>query len=267
MIDWAHRQHTPEQMDGPCDYETFRGCLVDLARVNAWTLAYRPTLAFVKRFRGSDALSILDVGSGYGDMLRTIAAWAVRNGHAVKLTGVDLNPYSARAAEAATPSPPSGGEGRGEGKGAVTEPTTPPPPAARRPLPLTEEGESQTITYVTANAFDYTAESGVDLIVSSLFTHHLQDAEIVQFLRWMEATARRGWFVNDLHRHPLPYHVFRLWLRLARWHPFVQSDGPISITRAFTRADWRKLLAEAGLADVARVSWWFPFRYTVGRVK
>ena len=28
------------------------------------------------------------------------------------------------------------------------------------------------------------------------------------FIRWMEAHARRGWFIGDLHRHWLPYYGF-----------------------------------------------------------
>jgi hypothetical protein len=42
------------------------------------------------------------------------------------------------------------------------------------------------------------------VIVSSHFAHHLSDADLVRFLRWMEGAARLGWFVNDLHRHWLP---------------------------------------------------------------
>ena len=106
------------------------------------------------------------------------------------------------------------------------------------------------------------------MVVSSLFTHHLPDASVVRFLRWMEANARVGWFVNDLHRHPLPYHFFRTFARLARFHRFVQHDGPVSIARAFAPADWQRLIAEAGLdAAAVEVRWRVPFRLTVGRLE
>src|SRR3546814_10084158 len=77
----------------------------------------------------------------------------------------------------------------------------------------------------------------------------------------MEATARIGWFVNDLHRHPVPYYAFSALARAARWHKFVRHDGPVSIGRAFVAADWRRLLATAGIEDgAAKIAWRMPFR-------
>ncbi len=228
MNEFSRRAHTPELMDGPCTYEEFRACLHDLARVNKLTLAYGPTLGFLNSLPRQDApLRIVDVGSGYGDMLRRVARWAAQKEIAVDLTGIDLNPYSARAASEVT---------------------------------AIERG----IKWVTADAFGYMPEKGVDVVISSLFTHHLQDAEVVRFLRWMQDTARVGWFVNDLHRARLPHAVFSLWSRMAGWHRFVQNDGPVSITRAFTTADWTRLCDEAGLSpqDVT-IRWRVPYRLCV----
>ena len=83
-------------------------------------------------------------------------------------------------------------------------------------------------------------------MICSLLTHHLTDPQIVQFLQWMERTARRGWFVNDLHRKPVPYHFFRLLVRFTNWHPFVKNDGAVSIRRSFVVEDWQELCAAAG---------------------
>ena len=104
-------------------------------------------------------------------------------------------------------------------------------------------------------------------MVSSLFTHHLTDSQVVEFLRWMEAGAARGWFVNDLHRHALAYEGFRLLSAAAGWHPMVRHDGAISVARGFRRRDWDVLLRRAGLRDVARVRWRMPFRLCVSRLK
>jgi hypothetical protein len=95
----------------------------------------------------------------------------------------------------------------------------------------------------------------------------MDDAEIVRFLTWMEARARLGWFVNDLHRHWLPYHGFRLLAGAMRWHHFVRHDGLLSIARAFRRDEWEALLQAAGVGSVARVHWRFPFRYCIERAK
>jgi SAM-dependent methyltransferase len=217
------------------DYETFRACLADLAKVNRVTLAHRPTLAFLDILRRAGRLptdrpaTILDVGSGYGDLIRAIDAWAQRHDVKIALTGVDLNPWSANAARTATD--------------------------AARP-----------VRWATSNIFDH--QGGADIVVSSLFTHHLTDAQVARFLEWSEAEARIGWFVNDLHRHPFPYYGFALLARLARWHRFVRHDGPVSIARAFQAADWARLIAAAGLSPgAAKVSWRFPFRLCVSRIK
>ena len=236
MPDLSRRVLVPELMDTEdCGPAEFRACLVDLARVNRLTLAYRPTLAWLRhvapRRRAGEPLRIVDVGGGYGDMLRRIDRWAARRGIPVELTSIDINPWAREA---------------GEANARAVDP----------------------IRWVTANVFDYRPDEPVDVVLSSLFAHHLTDDEVVAFLRWMEATARLGWFVNDLHRHAVPYHVFRRWSQFARWHRFVQHDGPVSIGRAFVAADWRALIGRAGLdPEAVRITWWMPFRLCVGRIR
>jgi SAM-dependent methyltransferase len=235
-VDFSRRSAQLELMDiEDCGAAEFEAGLVDLGKVNRTTFAYRPTFAWLDRIAraraSSEPLRIVDCGSGYGDMLRKIDGWARRRGIPVELTGIDLNPWSRAAAVKAT-------------------------------------DPSQRITWITTDLFDYKPDKPIDILLSSQFTHHLTDDQVVGFLGWMEATAQVGWFVNDLHRLPFPYYGFRLLAWLARWHRFVRSDGPISITRAFVPADWHRLLARAGIpagaATVARV---FPFRLCVGRVK
>jgi len=235
MPDFGRRTLTPELMDTEaCDFETFRACLVDLAAVNRLTLAYRPTLAFFERLRTEGRLPkdrplrVLDVGSGYGDPLRVLARWAARRSVALEMTGADLNPFAAQAAADATP------------------PGLP-------------------IRWLTANALDLPGDPP-DVVMSSLFAHHLDEDQLVRFLGWSERTARVGWLVNDLQRHWFAYYGFALLARLMRWHRFVQHDGPVSIARAFKAKDWRALLASAGVVD-ARIAPRFPFRLCIERVR
>ncbi|MEO6376771.1 MAG: methyltransferase domain-containing protein [Caulobacteraceae bacterium] len=237
MPDFARRTLTPELMDTEaCDFATFRACLVDLAVVNRLTLAYRPTVDFFDRLARAGKLPagrptrVLDVGAGYGDMLRVLDRWAQRRGVQLEMVGADLNPFSARAANEVT--------------------------AAGRP-----------IRWITADALSLPGDPP-DVVISSLFAHHLDDDQLVSFLAWSERAARVGWFVNDLHRHAFPFHGFGLLARLMRWHRFVIHDGPVSIARAFEAGDWRDLLREAGLPKgAAKVVWRFPFRLCVERVK
>jgi len=232
-VDFSQRAQMLEMMDDPgVDFDTWRACLVDLAKVNRMTLAYRPTLAFLNRVHDAGLWPqdrpavILDVGSGYGDTLREIARWARRRNLDVRLQALDLNPWSEKAAERA---PGSAG-----------------------------------IKFITEDLFDH--QGGADIVISSLFTHHLDDVSLVRFLEWQEVNARIGWFVNDLLRHPISWGGFALLSRLMLWHPFVVHDGPVSIRRAFRPEDWTVLLAKAGVRD-ARIEPWFPFRLCVSRVR
>jgi hypothetical protein len=63
----------------------------------------------------------------------------------------------------------------------------------------------------------------------------------------MEQHTKLGWFINDLYRAAIPYYSFQIFSKLARLHPFVRHDGPISIARSFVREDWQRMCAAAGL--------------------
>jgi SAM-dependent methyltransferase len=225
------RSRQEEQMDDPgLDPDIYEEVLHDLSRVNAWTLAYTPTLRFLARGANSmPAFRLLDVGFGHGDMLRKIARWAKKRDIAVDLVGVDLNPKSAVVARAATPS-------------------------------------HWPIEYRTG---DYRDVAGpIDFIVSSAVTHHMSDAEIHAFLVFMEERAVRGWMVNDIHRGAFAYHGFPLLCRIMRWHRIVREDGQLSIARGFRRADWEKLIAESGIDPAApRIVQRMAFRLCVERLR
>jgi hypothetical protein len=119
-IDLSRRNNLPQLMDSvDTDFETFRACLADLSKVNHLTLAYRPTLRFFEHLARSGRLptdrsiTVIDVGSGFGDMLRNVDRWAVRRGFKLDLTGVDQNPWSTRVAgEVAAPGGRSGSSPR-----------------------------------------------------------------------------------------------------------------------------------------------------------
>jgi hypothetical protein len=105
-------------------------------------------------------------------------------------------------------------------------------------------------------------------VISSLVAHHMTHDQLVAFLRFMEAEARIGWFVNDLHRHRVAHLGFPLLAGIMRWHPIVRHDGTLSIARSYRPAEWPPILAEAGIArDAARVVRTFPYRLCVERLR
>jgi hypothetical protein len=113
---------------------------------------------------------------------------------------------------------------------------------------------------------DYRDLGSFDFVISSLVAHHMSDGELRTFLRWMEANARRGWLVNDLHRHAFAYRGYPFLARLLRVHRIVREDGQLSIARSFRPQEWEHILASAGI-DGARVERRFPFRLCVERLR
>jgi 2-polyprenyl-3-methyl-5-hydroxy-6-metoxy-1,4-benzoquinol methylase len=224
------RATAEELMDDPAlDAATYTRVLHDLSQVNTLTFARRPTLAFLERAISSrDRFNLLDVGFGDGDMLRAIARWAERRGIAARLVGIDLNPRSETAAREASPT--------------------------RIP-----------IEYRTGDYADCAGEGG-DCVISSLVAHHMTHAQLVAFLRFMDAEASAGWFVNDLHRHGFAYSGWPLLAGAMRWHPIVRHDGRLSIARSYRPREWPPLLAEAGV-EGARVRREFPFRLCVEKLR
>lgn len=202
----------------------FRAALRDLEFLNRVTFGYRPTLNWLASLvarTGTTALSVLDVGAGGGDTLRCLARWGAKRGIALELTGLDRSPAALAAARQ-----------------------------------MGTPGQ-----WITTDVFELPPDARFDVVISSLFTHHLHDAELVRFLSWMEAHARRGWMINDIHRHAIPWCALWAGTRLLRLDPMVVHDSTVSVARAFTRGDWRRLANEAGVA--ARVEWQMPFRWAV----
>lgn len=235
-IDFTRRAHLTELMDAPCSREVLRGCLRDIALTNRWTLAYRPTLCWLDSMTAKvrslgRPVRILDVGSGYGDGLRRVERWARDNSVEAELTGLDLNPDAAAISAEASPA-------------------------------------DSRIQWTASDVFAFKPAGGVDFVISSLFTHHLAESEIVRFLEWMESNATLGWFVNDLSRASTPYYLFRLAAWIAGLHPFVQNDGPVSIARAFVPEDWKRMCAAAGLDEITiQILPFIPARLCVSRRK
>lgn len=225
-MNFRHRSTEPELMDADnISFAEFHDCLQGLEIINRLTLAYRPTLNWLRRiFLQCKPLCILDAGSGGGDMLRQIEALARREDCTVSLIGVDLNPWSKQAAGLS--------------------------PASA-------------IRYETADIFRFETERPVDIIICSLFTHHLDDEQLVDFLRWLDVRAQQGWFINDLHRHPLPYYFIKFATRLFSRNRLIRHDAAVSVARSFTTTDWHGLLARAGIGERAQVEWFFPFRLCV----
>jgi SAM-dependent methyltransferase len=234
VFDSTRRSAQSEILDGGVESGELAKILADLARFNGVMLGHWPVLQWLDR-AGRDTppnrpLTLLDIGCGYGDLLRAVRRWANKRGRPMKLIGVDLNPQVVEVARNAT-------------------------------------NPADDINYLAVDIFHFEPSYPIDIVTTSLVTHHLSNDMIVRFLRWMEAHARRGWVIYDLQRSRVPFYFIALAGVLLRLHPVVTYDGRISVARSLTRTEWEKAIAQAGIPSHAAALRWFMFRFIIGRLK
>jgi 2-polyprenyl-3-methyl-5-hydroxy-6-metoxy-1,4-benzoquinol methylase len=191
-----------ELMDRPdCDARLLDNTYRQFGLVNralsGWRRLYireiRPTLA-----RAAQA-TLLDIGSGGGDLAYLLARWARRDGLDLRITGID--PDSRAAAFA-----------RGR------------PPLA-------------TVAFRQAHSADLVREgNSFDFVISNHVLHHLPDGEIHQLLSDSAALAGRKVLHNDLRRSPAAYALFSA-AALPFRHSYIRADGLTSIRRSYTSAE------------------------------
>lgn len=211
------RSQKLERIDtGDCTPEEYDRFLSDIQLVNRFAgdnRALRRTLLREVEKLGLNEFSVLDVGAGSGQVLRTIARRARREGHHSSLVGLELNARSARLI----------------GKESV---------------------DFQEIRAVQGDALRMPfADRSFDYVISSLFAHHLKDDEIATVLKEMSRVSRRGVYLIDLHRHPMALVAYKAFCAAFRISRLVREDGSLSILRGFKTAELGELAKRAGLAN------------------
>lgn len=195
------------------DPELF-GTFQDMQRVNTFLGGTRITLQAVNRLTGElqrgESLSLLDIGTGHGDIPRAISASLSERGIACRLLGADIDLATIRTG-----------------------------------VQLPENHQIQFIqSDILALPF---ADSSIDIAMCSMTLHHLDDAEAVIALREMARVARLGIIVNDLVRRTHGYAVAWLLGRLATSNRLTRHDAHRSILRGRTERELEQLALQAGL--------------------
>jgi len=228
MHRFSRRAAQKELLDGDdIPFEDIRRNMQELDFINGWLGGHRITLAGLKSLLDSTVplpapLHIAEIGCGGGDNLRVIKRYLEGRGIPAVYTGIDLNPHCIAFA------------------------------AGRR--------ENSGITFVCSDYEDAEFASGPHILFSSLFCHHFSDEALWHQWRWMKEKATLGFFVNDLHRHPIAYHAIRL---LTRWFSgsyLVKHDAPLSVLRGFRRSELVALQQAVGPGDMA-LHWKWAFRW------
>ena len=101
-------------------------------------------------------------------------------------------------------------------------------------------------------------DGAFDVVMASLFFHHLNDEACAQVLAGMWRIAKRVVLVNDLHRHAVAYFSIRALTAVFSQSVMVRHDGPVSVLRAFKPEDLLRIASLAGVP--AKVYRSFPYR-------
>lgn len=207
--------------------EEIRSSLDFMVFVNRRFGGMRAVLRFLERAEPPAEFSVLDIGTGSGDIPNAVARWAEKRGRRARVTAIDKNPLCLEYAERRFGSPQ--------------------------------------IRFVRHSAFDIESLGQFDYVTSSMFFHHLNDGEIVALLKAVARCARLGFIVNDLCRGYAGLWGAALLSRLTL-KPIVINDAALSIRRAFRTEDFTRYLALAGIngAKIERPPF---FRITMSRIQ
>lgn len=197
---------------------------------------------------------VLDVGSGGGDIVLSLAASARQENLSLAIDGCDISPLAVahatqRAAEFVTSQPPS--------RPALSLTT---PAHSSTEQPADRDTTAQPVRFFEHDVLRDELPQGYDIVLCSLFLHHLDDFEARKLLINMGRSARRMVLVDDLCRSSWGYLVAWLGGRLVSRSHIVHNDGPISVEAAFTMTEARQLALDAGLAGASIRPHW-PARY------
>lgn len=220
------RSNQMELLDGNnIPFEDIRRNMQELNVINTWLGGHRITIQGLQQIANNHGnLHVCEIGCGGGDNILALQQWCNSRQLTARFTGIDMKPACIHFAKSRT--------------------------------------SSSVVHWITSDYRDVVFDEPPDIIFSSLFCHHFTDNELAEQLRWMQANARLGFFINDLQRHPVPYFAIK-WLTAAFSTSYlIQNDAPLSVARSFTRSEWIRLMQQAGITNYS-IQWKWAFRYLI----
>lgn len=204
-----------ERMDQPdCDPAQLINTYRQFKRVNR--LFARPGTLYARYIRPylskSHSVSILDIGSGGGDIPLYIAKRAEQDGFLIRITAIDTDQRSLEFSR--------------------------------------KNSRLDTITYHRCAISEILADqTQYDLVISNHLLHHLPDEEIIPFLQTTTQVARFAVFLSDIHRSEVSQFMFKLITQPFFHDSFVVEDGLTSIRRSYTPKELSLILPEGWRID------------------
>lgn len=203
---------SPELLDEPQhDPHVLQQSLHHVAAVNRWLGGRRALLKHAREFIAPELITtILDAGTGSGDLPRALVQWARQAHRRIQVTATDLHPQMIALATRECADYPEISIQQAD--------------VLRLPFP----------------------DRSFDVALLSLTLHHFDEPEQLQIIRELMRVARKSVIVNELARTRLNYVGARLLAStIWRTNALTRHDGPLSVLRAFRRVELEQLARTA----------------------
>ncbi|MGV8813684.1 MAG: methyltransferase domain-containing protein [Gelidibacter sp.] len=227
LVDTTYRTEAVEIMDDfSIDGVMLHDALDKLAIINKLLGGNGVTLdglkILLKNHSKDIPITIVDLGCGGGDILRSIAAFGEKEGYNFQLIGVDANKNATDYAET-----------------------------------LSKDYENIRFVHVDVFSDEFKAIH-YDVVITTLFLHHFKETQVLQLLKHLLKTATIGVVVNDLQRHRLAYYLFKL-ITIPITNKMIIEDGLTSVLRGFKRKELVALSKQLNIRY--QLKWKWAFRY------
>ena len=229
ILNTKYRSGEPETMDDfAMEGEILRDALDKIAKINQLLggnlLTLRGVQDLLKMIPNQKKISIIDVGCGNGDMLRTLADYGIKHHLNFKLTGIDANAFTINHAKELSSNYPN-------------------------------------ISYRCEDVFgnDFAALK-YDIVLCTLTLHHFKDDAIMALMTIFNTNSRVGIVINDLHRSAISYRLFQVLCFVFRLNSMSREDGLVSILRGFKKNELVYFSKKLKFSNY-KIQWKWAFRY------
>lgn len=228
-LNTKQRTDKPEIMDDfSMEGDVLRDALDKIAKINQLLGGNQLTLRGIQELMTTittpKELTIIDVGCGNGDMLRTIADFGLKNDLEFKLIGIDANAFTINHARKLSKYYPN-------------------------------------ITYLCKDVFDEPfSKLKYDIVLCTLTLHHFKEDEIMKLMTLFYANSTIGIVINDLHRSAVAYRLFQALCWVFRLNEMSREDGLTSILRGFKKEELIRFSENLHFSNY-KIQWKWAFRY------
>jgi len=208
--------------------EVLRDALDKIAKINQLLggnkLTLQGVIQLLNAIKSDKVITIVDIGCGNGDMLRTLAEYADVKGLNFKLIGIDANQFTIHHAKNLSKHYPN-------------------------------------ISYLCEDIFeDKFKKLHYDIVLCTLTLHHFKDDEICKLLSVFYKNAAIGIVINDLQRSALAYRLFQALCFVFQLNDMSREDGLTSILRGFKKEELKHYSTKLGFKEYS-IHWKWAFRY------